>query len=247
MKKLNYAFKKNGKGYYNFKCSECGNIVVKRSDAGGKAKNCGCNKNKKKEHNNLYKKIIAEMKTGISYRQAVKKLNISSLRASRAFESNGGKITHLQDKDIEIRNGVLFDLRHGVKIYQWISNTGYYSFSLNGQRLLVHRFIANRCIPKVNGKNQVNHRNGIKTDNRIENLEWVTPNENINHAFDTGLNYFGEESYHSKLKDEEVISIAKSKLSNSKLAKKYKISPQRICDIKKGRFSKRLKDKFNEK
>lgn len=247
MRKLDYAFKKNGKGYYNFECSECGSIVAKRSDVGENAKNCGCNKNKKKEYIDVYKKIINEIKNGVNYSQAVKKLNIPSWKATRAFESNGGKITSIQDIDIEIKNGILFDARHGIKVNKWISSGGYYSFSLNGERLLVHRFIADRCVPKINGKNQVNHKNGIKTDNRIENLEWVTPNENINHAFDTGLNYFGEKSYHSKLKDEEVINIAKSKLSNSKLAKKYKISPQRVCDIKKGRFSKRLKDKFNER
>lgn len=42
-------------------------------------------------------------------------------------------------------------------------------------------------IPNHGGKRYVNHINGIKTDNRLENLEWVTHQENIQLAYDTGL------------------------------------------------------------
>ena len=82
---------------------------------------------------------------------------------------------------------------------------GYLRVTLLGETRKVHRLVAIAFIPNPERKTQVNHINGIKTDNRVENLEWVTHSENMIHAYKTGLtcghtgrrdkgnNKFGEE------------------------------------------------------
>jgi len=72
----------------------------------------------------------------------------------------------------------------------------------------IHRLVAETFIPNVDSKENINHINGNKLDNRIENLEWVSVSENLKHAFKIGLkSNKGEKNNSSKLKDSDIPKI----------------------------------------
>lgn len=83
-------------------------------------------------------------------------------------------------------NGVITNEDTGRIVGGRIKN-GYHLICVSGVWKPIHRYVADTFIPKVEGKTYVNHINGIKSDNRVQNLEWCTHAENMQHARDTGL------------------------------------------------------------
>lgn len=73
---------------------------------------------------------------------------------------------------------------------------------------MVHRAVAKAFVPNPENKPQVNHKNGIKSDARAENLEWVTQSENMIHSMDSGLSLaVGESHCNARLDNEKVRQV----------------------------------------
>lgn len=107
----------------------------------------------------------------------------------------------------------------------------------------VHRLVIQAFIPNLENKRTVNHKDGIKSNNKIDNLEWATDSENIKHAFvlglKGGLSDIGENNHNSKLTNKQVCEIRNRyifrKVTYKYLADIYKVSISTIEAVISGR------------
>ena len=80
-------------------------------------------------------------------------------------------------------DGRVWSVRRKKFLKPGINSGGYKLVKLNNKCYNIHRLVAEAFIPNPNNLQMVNHINSDKTDNRIENLEWVTARDNTNHFY----------------------------------------------------------------
>lgn len=139
--------------------------------------------------------------------------------------SNFGRIKSLKGKNERI-------LKQNFNSYGYLQVT----LSKNNIRKThrVNRLVAVAFLDNPDNLPQVNHINCIKTDNRVENLEWCTVSDNTKHAFDNDLCIKGEKHHNAKLTVDDVKFIKNSNLSQRKLAKMFNVTKTSISNIQKG-------------
>lgn len=128
---------------------------------------------------------------------------------------------------------------HGGRIP---NSDGYPLICIYGKQVKLHRLIASHFLPMEPDKPTVNHKNGIKTDNRVENLEWCSHADNMRHGMRTGLipPLRGSSNGRSILTEAQIIEIREALKTprrglQTRLAEKYNVHISTIHLIKKGR------------
>jgi len=121
-------------------------------------------------------------------------------------------------------------------VFHTSARKGYMRYTISKKGKL-KRFFAHRMVLMLFSKVDperlyVNHINGIHNDNRLENLEWVTPSENEQHSF----RVLGKKVHNRKLTDLQVREIRASQLPSRAVAKQYGVNKTTILNIRKRKF-----------
>jgi hypothetical protein len=117
------------------------------------------------------------------------------------------------------------------KLNPHINNSGYRMCLLDGKQMKISRTVMLAFFGESDLL--VNHINGVKHDDRLENLEYCTASENISHAYKNGLSKSGESHYKSKLTKEQVFKIFSDSRTERTIAKDYGISQINVNRIKR--------------
>lgn len=154
--------------------------------------------------------------------------------------SNLGSVKSL-DRFVEDRSG--YRHRKGITLKQKINESGYATVHLRDKANnkeswpSVHRLVALSFVDNPENKPTVNHKDGLKLNNRFDNLEWATQSEQTIHAFENNLMLVrGNTLYDDEFKENVKAYFKDNKISIKKLSKHFNISETTASRIVKNKY-----------
>jgi len=159
--------------------------------------------------------------------------------------SNFGRVKSIERKSF---NGKGFYDRKEYIMENHLNRMGYLYVHLcknnMGRTIAVHRLVGKHFVEKVDNKTHLNHIDGNKLNNNVNNLEWVTPKENGEHAARLFLKANEEDHPSAKLTNNEVLNIYKSfkngRYTIKELCNKYKVAYSTIYHITIKKYWKKI-------
>lgn len=153
--------------------------------------------------------------------------------------SNHGRVRNVTHTILQ-KNGRYRTIYSRIMTLHHGSNNDYKMIHLHKNNeiftFLVHRLVASHFISPIPDNMVINHKDGNKCNNHVNNLEIVTQQENIDHSMTTGLFHFsGEEHYRAKITNAQAEEIRKryqvGGISQSKLGKLYGLTQNSVFKI----------------
>lgn len=147
--------------------------------------------------------------------------------------SRDGVIRNIRTK--KIRKVLLWGLYYNFSDNNWDKERKKYKTT----NYKLHRILMEVFVPNPSNYPFVNHKDGNKLNNNLDNLEWCTNQQNMDHAYSTGLsNNTGENNGRSKLRNEDIPVIRKlleDGVPGMQIAKRFNVNKSRIYNINHGR------------
>lgn len=150
---------------------------------------------------------------------------IKQFRDSRYFVSSTGEVFSQTPSGLR-------------KLKPWIAKTGYPMLATHIGSERKKRTVHRMMMEAFHGASElsVNHKNGIRSDNRIENLEYCTQKENCRHAVDVLGKGLGETHSQAKLTEEDVAGIRAACGTLREIALRFGISISHTSSVRRGVF-----------
>lgn len=185
------------------------------------------------------------------YKHEQYKMIIDNHKGTKYYVSRAGKVI---SKKVHIHELKVFETNKGYQYVKTSTSKG------KSRAEFIHRLVAKAFIPNPDNKPEVNHIDGNKHNNCVENLEWVTSKENKDHARNHHLirPAKGEKSGMTNLTNNKVRAICedmeRNELTIKELSKKYNVTKDTLYSIRTRRawtfisedyyFPKKTKQKY---